>query len=174
MNLSPFTVADKIHGKTVPVNGKVGNVMGGMPAYASISATASSWQAFSYTRMEPVGIVAAITPWNFPSPAFAVKIAPALAAGCVVILKPAEQVRPAPMLACFCCVAAHPVPSYFSDTSLRTLPRVVDARGGFSSGSRPGMAYTIAPNLYVPHSTLISTLNPCRCYPATAELRGRP
>ena len=48
-------------------------------------------QAFTYTRMEPVGVVAAITPWNFPSPAFAVKIAPALAAGCVVILKPAEQ-----------------------------------------------------------------------------------
>jgi succinate-semialdehyde dehydrogenase/glutarate-semialdehyde dehydrogenase len=40
---------------------------------------------------EPVGIVAAITPWNFPAAMIARKIAPALAAGCTVIAKPAED-----------------------------------------------------------------------------------
>jgi succinate-semialdehyde dehydrogenase / glutarate-semialdehyde dehydrogenase len=40
---------------------------------------------------EPVGIVAAITPWNFPAAMIARKIAPALAAGCVVVCKPAED-----------------------------------------------------------------------------------
>ncbi|MBB2925751.1 NAD-dependent succinate-semialdehyde dehydrogenase [Paraburkholderia silvatlantica] len=40
---------------------------------------------------EPVGIVAAITPWNFPLAMIARKIAPALAAGCVVVAKPAED-----------------------------------------------------------------------------------
>lgn len=40
---------------------------------------------------EPVGVCAAITPWNFPSSMIARKVAPALAAGCTIILKPAEQ-----------------------------------------------------------------------------------
>jgi len=40
---------------------------------------------------EPVGVVAAITPWNFPSSMLARKIAPALAAGCTVVAKPASQ-----------------------------------------------------------------------------------
>jgi succinate-semialdehyde dehydrogenase/glutarate-semialdehyde dehydrogenase len=40
---------------------------------------------------EPVGVVAAITPWNFPSAMFARKVAPAIAAGCAVVFKPAEQ-----------------------------------------------------------------------------------
>ena len=44
-----------------------------------------------YTRQEPVGVVAAIIPWNFPFAQAAFKIAPALAAGCTVVLKPAEQ-----------------------------------------------------------------------------------
>jgi succinate-semialdehyde dehydrogenase/glutarate-semialdehyde dehydrogenase len=39
----------------------------------------------------PVGVVAAITPWNFPAAMVTRKIAPALAAGCTVVLKPAEQ-----------------------------------------------------------------------------------
>lgn len=39
---------------------------------------------------QPVGVVAAITPWNFPSAMIARKVAPALAAGCTVVLKPAE------------------------------------------------------------------------------------
>lgn len=40
---------------------------------------------------QPVGVVAAITPWNFPATMITRKIAPALAAGCTVVLKPAEQ-----------------------------------------------------------------------------------
>lgn len=43
------------------------------------------------TLKQPVGIVAAITPWNFPVAMITRKIAPALAAGCTVVLKPAED-----------------------------------------------------------------------------------
>ncbi|MBA3301128.1 MAG: aldehyde dehydrogenase family protein [Thermoleophilaceae bacterium] len=60
----------KIEGETIPV----------------------SWpDAFVYTRKEPVGVCGQIIPWNFPLLMAAWKIAPALAAGCTVILKPAEQ-----------------------------------------------------------------------------------
>jgi phenylacetaldehyde dehydrogenase len=45
----------------------------------------------AYTRREPVGVVAQIIPWNFPLAMAAWKLGPALAAGCTVILKPAEQ-----------------------------------------------------------------------------------
>lgn len=44
-----------------------------------------------YTRREPIGVVGAIVPWNFPICQACFKLAPALAAGCTVILKPAEQ-----------------------------------------------------------------------------------
>ncbi|GBF06118.1 succinate-semialdehyde dehydrogenase [Deinococcus aerius] len=44
-----------------------------------------------FTASEPVGIVYAVTPWNFPAGMITRKAAPALAAGCVMILKPAEQ-----------------------------------------------------------------------------------
>ena len=40
---------------------------------------------------QPIGVVAAITPWNFPAAMITRKIGPALAAGCTVVLKPAEQ-----------------------------------------------------------------------------------
>ena len=40
---------------------------------------------------EPVGVIAAITPWNFPSSMLARKIAPAIAAGCTAVVKPASQ-----------------------------------------------------------------------------------
>jgi succinate-semialdehyde dehydrogenase/glutarate-semialdehyde dehydrogenase len=40
---------------------------------------------------EPVGVVAAVTPWNFPNAMITRKVGPALAAGCTVVLKPAEQ-----------------------------------------------------------------------------------
>jgi len=46
---------------------------------------------FAYTTREPVGVVAAIVPWNSPLLMAAMKLAPALAAGCTVILKPAEN-----------------------------------------------------------------------------------
>jgi acyl-CoA reductase-like NAD-dependent aldehyde dehydrogenase len=46
---------------------------------------------FVYTRKEPVGVCAQIIPWNFPLLMAAWKLAPALAAGCTIVLKPAEQ-----------------------------------------------------------------------------------
>jgi acyl-CoA reductase-like NAD-dependent aldehyde dehydrogenase len=48
-------------------------------------------ERLSYTRREPVGVVGAITPWNNPTMIAAWKIAPALAAGCTVVLKPPED-----------------------------------------------------------------------------------
>jgi betaine-aldehyde dehydrogenase len=48
-------------------------------------------QAISMTLREPVGVCALIVPWNYPLMLAAWKLAPALAAGCTVILKPAEQ-----------------------------------------------------------------------------------
>src|SRR6184192_1706557 len=47
--------------------------------------------AFTYTLREPVGVVAAIIPWNFPLLLATWKLGPALACGCTVVLKPAEQ-----------------------------------------------------------------------------------
>jgi aldehyde dehydrogenase (NAD+) len=61
--------ADKIEGKTIPINGPY----------------------FCYTRHEPVGVVGQIIPWNFPLLMQAWKWGPALAAGCTIVLKPAEQ-----------------------------------------------------------------------------------
>lgn len=46
---------------------------------------------FGYTRREPVGVVGAIVPWNVPFMLAAWKLGPALAAGCTVVLKPAED-----------------------------------------------------------------------------------
>lgn len=46
---------------------------------------------FNYTRHEPVGVVGQIIPWNFPIMMALWKIAPAIATGCTVVLKPAEQ-----------------------------------------------------------------------------------
>jgi coniferyl-aldehyde dehydrogenase len=45
----------------------------------------------AYTLMEPIGVVGHIIPWNFPSTMFVAKVAPSLAAGCTMVLKPAEQ-----------------------------------------------------------------------------------
>ncbi|MFM2109142.1 MAG: hypothetical protein RLZZ372_66 [Pseudomonadota bacterium] len=46
---------------------------------------------FAYTAKEPIGVVGAIVPWNSPIVLTAMKIAPALAAGCTMVLKPAED-----------------------------------------------------------------------------------
>lgn len=48
-------------------------------------------QTFAYTLREPVGVVGQIIPWNFPALMAAWKLAPALATGCTVVLKPAEE-----------------------------------------------------------------------------------
>ncbi|MGD9597202.1 MAG: aldehyde dehydrogenase [Steroidobacteraceae bacterium] len=47
-------------------------------------------EVLSFTLREPIGVVGAITPWNAPLPMLMVKLAPALAAGCTLVLKPAE------------------------------------------------------------------------------------
>jgi aldehyde dehydrogenase (NAD+) len=60
--------ADKIHGETLPSNGPY----------------------FSYTKKDPVGVVAQIIPWNFPLLMQAWKLGPALAAGNTIVMKPAE------------------------------------------------------------------------------------
>ena len=62
--------ADKIHGETIP---------------------ADRTNFLIYTLKEPVGVVAAITPWNSPVLLMSWKLAPALAAGCTFVVKPAEQ-----------------------------------------------------------------------------------
>ena len=46
---------------------------------------------FNYTLREPIGVVGAIVPWNFPLNIASWKVAPALAAGCTVVLKPATE-----------------------------------------------------------------------------------
>jgi len=61
--------ADKIQGRTIPIDGDF----------------------FCYTRLEPVGVVGQIIPWNFPMLMQAWKLAPALATGNTVVMKPAEQ-----------------------------------------------------------------------------------
>jgi acyl-CoA reductase-like NAD-dependent aldehyde dehydrogenase len=53
--------------------------------------TTSIPDTFAYTLRQPVGVVGAIVPWNFPLSLACWKVAPALAAGCTVVLKPAEQ-----------------------------------------------------------------------------------
>jgi (Z)-2-((N-methylformamido)methylene)-5-hydroxybutyrolactone dehydrogenase len=62
--------ADKVEGSTIP---------------------SSKPNFFTYTRHEPVGVVGAILPWNSPLLLVTFKLAPALAAGCTFVAKPAEQ-----------------------------------------------------------------------------------
>ena len=59
-------------------------------AYGDIIPSHSPGARILVTK-EPVGVVVAITPWNFPSSMITRKIAPALAAGCTVVIKPAED-----------------------------------------------------------------------------------
>lgn len=61
--------ADKLHGETIPLG----------PDYVS------------QTSLEPVGVTAHVIPWNYPFSTAARGLAPALAAGCTAVLKPAEQ-----------------------------------------------------------------------------------
>jgi len=61
--------ADKLHGDTIPIRGNY----------------------FCYTRREPVGVCGQIIPWNFPMLMAAWKWGPALASGCTIVMKPAEQ-----------------------------------------------------------------------------------
>jgi phenylacetaldehyde dehydrogenase len=63
--------ATKIEGNTIPIS--------------------APGEYLAYTRREPVGVAGQIIPWNFPLVMAAWKLGPALAAGCTVVLKPAEQ-----------------------------------------------------------------------------------
>ena len=77
---------------------------------------------------EPVGVVAAITPWNFPAAMIARKIAPALAAGCTVVCKPAED-TPLTSLALVALAAQAGVPAGVLNivtASRERTPEVVD------------------------------------------------
>ena len=58
---------------------------------SSIDYQPAGKQVATWTLREPVGVVAAIVPWNSPLVLTAMKLAPALAAGCTVVLKPAED-----------------------------------------------------------------------------------
>ncbi|KAK7314491.1 hypothetical protein VNO77_33016 [Canavalia gladiata] len=51
----------------------------------------ASREFHAYTLLEPIGVVGHIIPWNFPSSLFVTKVAPSLAAGCTMVIKPAEQ-----------------------------------------------------------------------------------
>lgn len=62
-------IADKLQGSTIPLD---------------------AWDTFDYTRREPVGVAVLITAWNSPMQLLANKLAPALAAGCTVVIKPSE------------------------------------------------------------------------------------
>jgi acyl-CoA reductase-like NAD-dependent aldehyde dehydrogenase len=78
----------------VDVNGAVGHLryFAGWPSKIEggvLPVTAPNMHC--YTRREPVGVCAQIIPWNFPLLMAAWKLGPALAAGCTVVLKPAEQ-----------------------------------------------------------------------------------
>jgi phenylacetaldehyde dehydrogenase len=57
----------------------------------TIPLSAQGTKYFAYTRREPVGVIGQIIPWNFPLLMAAWKLGPALAVGCTVVLKPAEQ-----------------------------------------------------------------------------------
>ncbi len=67
--------ATKIHGKTIDTS---------VPY-------APDMDFFAYTKREPLGVVAGITPWNVPLGQSIWKLAPVLATGCTIVLKPAEQ-----------------------------------------------------------------------------------
>jgi len=58
------------------------------------------WGAGSHVRPEGIGVVAAITPWNFPVALVVWKLAPALAAGCTMVVKPAQEAPLAVRLVC--------------------------------------------------------------------------
>jgi aldehyde dehydrogenase (NAD+) len=62
-------------------------------SYAELAATHPFEEKVgnSTVHQEPIGVVAAITPWNYPLHQIVAKVAPALAAGCTVVLKPAED-----------------------------------------------------------------------------------
>jgi succinate-semialdehyde dehydrogenase/glutarate-semialdehyde dehydrogenase len=84
---------------------------------------------------EPIGVVAAITPWNFPLAMIARKIAPALAAGCTVVAKPAEDT---PLTAIALTMLAHQagVPNGVLNLISASRESTVDAVGEWLADAR--------------------------------------
>lgn len=103
--------ADKIHGNTIPADGPF----------------------LTYTRKEPVGVVGQIIPWNYPLAMLAWKWAPAVATGCTVVVKPAEQT---PLTALY--AAALTVEAGFP-------PGVINVVPGY--GPTAGHAITVHPDV---------------------------
>ncbi|THU67623.1 hypothetical protein C4D60_Mb05t26660 [Musa balbisiana] len=107
--------ADKIHGETLKLSGEFQG----------------------YTLREPIGVVGHIIPWNFPTIMFFFKVAPALAAGCTMLVKPAEQT---PLTALYCAHLAKQVRnlisfSSFSWKSLRCYHRTTSiSQAGIPDG----------------------------------------
>jgi len=89
-----FGSADKIHGLTLKMNGP--------------------YQA--HTLHEPIGVVGQIIPWNCPLLMFFSKVSPALACGCTVVIKSAEQT---PLTALYCAQLGREVFILFSFFSLQ-------------------------------------------------------
>jgi phenylacetaldehyde dehydrogenase len=80
----------------VPLSADLFRYMAGWPtkiegSTVPISALPAPGEYLAYTLREPVGVVGQIIPWNFPLLMAAWKLGPALACGCTVVLKPAEQ-----------------------------------------------------------------------------------
>jgi len=115
----------KIYGETIPVNGNFLN----------------------YTLREPVGVVGAIVPWNYPLQLAVWKVAPALACGCSVVLKPSELTPlTALRLAELCMEAGLPegvlnVVTGFGSTAGDALARHMDVdKISFTGSTRTGRA----------------------------------
>ncbi|WP_325090071.1 aldehyde dehydrogenase family protein, partial [Burkholderia contaminans] len=84
---------------------------------------------------EPIGVVAAITPWNFPLAMIARKIAPALAAGCTVVAKPAED-TPLTALALAFLAQEAGVPAGVLNLITASRERGIDAAADWLADSR--------------------------------------
>lgn len=101
-------LADALERRSAPIGASLAREMG-MPLAQAIAvqaglpvgvlrATVRAAQAFPFSERdgaatilrEPTGVVAAVTPWNFPLHQIAAKLAPALSVGCTVVLKPSE------------------------------------------------------------------------------------
>ena len=92
-NGKPFAVARVAD---VPLSADIFHYMSGWATklegkHIPISNLVSPGQYLSFTRLEPIGVVGQIIPWNFPLLMAAWKLAPALATGCTVVLKVAEE-----------------------------------------------------------------------------------
>lgn len=94
--------------------------------YGSSIPSARADQRFSVLR-QPVGVVAGITPWNYPVSMITRKVAPAVAAGCSIVLKPAEQ-TPLCAVAVFDLLAEAGLPPGVANLVTTSRPAEVGAR----------------------------------------------